>query len=399
MKSEHTILTVTEITRRIKKVLESGFSSVVVQGELSNVRLHSSGHLYFSLKDEGAQLSGVMWRSKVADLPVAPSDGMKVVITGRLTVYEVRGNYQLEAYSIRSVGVGELQATFERLKQKLAEEGLFDVKRKGPLPRFPETIGVITSPTGAVIRDILKILRRRFPGVEVILLPVRVQGTGAADEIAGAIAEFNRFAKLDVIILARGGGSMEDLWPFNEENVARAIAGSRLPIISAIGHETDFTIADFVADVRAPTPSSAAELVVPDRRAIVDSIRNNWYTMHGLMVQMLESHRKQIRHLLGSYSFNKPVDRLRQFSQRVDEIENKLFSLMSHRVSLASVKVKALGDRLSSINPDSVLRRGYTMVYRGDVVVQSVRSLVHGDDLSIRFRDGRVHATVTEKDS
>lgn len=399
MKTERTILTVTEITRRIKQVLESGFSSVVVQGELSNVRLHSSGHLYFSLKDEGAQLSGVMWRSKVAGLSIDPADGMKVVITGRLTVYEVRGNYQLEAYSIRPVGVGELQAAFERLKQKLAEEGLFDADRKRPLPQFPVTIGIITSPTGAVIRDIMNILWRRFPAVEVILLPVRVQGTGSAGEIAAAIAEFNRFGSLDVIILARGGGSIEDLWPFNEEIVARAIANSPVPIVSAIGHETDFTIADFVADLRAPTPSSAAELVVPDRRSVVDSIRNNWYTMHSLMVQMLESYRKQIRHLLGSYSFNKPVDRLRQFAQRVDELENKLFSLMSYTLSLTSLKVKALSDRLSSVNPDAVLKRGYTMVYKRGVVLQSAQGLVPGDDLSIRFHDGRVHSTVSEQDS
>lgn len=395
MKPERTVLTVTEITRRIKLALESGFSSVVVQGELSNVRLHSSGHLYFSLKDEGAQLSGVMWRSKVSALSIDPADGMKVIITGRVTVYEVRGSYQLEAYSIRPVGAGELQAAFERLKQKLAEEGLFDVERKRPLPQFPETIGIITSPTGAVIRDIMNILRRRFPAVEVILLPVRVQGSGAPGEIAGAIAEFNRFKRLDVIVLARGGGSMEDLWAFNEESVARAIAASHVPIVSAIGHETDFTIADFAADLRAPTPSSAAELVVPDRRAVVDSIRNNWYTMHSLMVQLLESYRKQIRHLLGSYSFNKPVDRLRQFAQRVDELENKLFSLMSHRLTLTYVKVKALSARLSSINPDSVLRRGYTMVYKQGVVVPSAQGLGPGDDVSIRFHDGSVRSTVS----
>ncbi|MEK7671074.1 MAG: exodeoxyribonuclease VII large subunit, partial [Bacteroidota bacterium] len=242
-KPERKVLTVTELTKRIKQTLETGFSSVTIEGEISNFKFHSSGHMYFALKDSGATISAVIWRSRVPFLSFTPEDGMKVVATGRITVYEVRGNYQIDITSMRPLGVGELQVAFEKLKRKLAAESLFDEEHKKPLPEFPERIGIVTSETGAALQDMLHILRRRFPAVEVILYPVRVQGAGAGNEIAQAIADFNRFGEVDVLIVGRGGGSLEDLWAFNEEVVARAIYKSKIPIISAVGHEIDFTIA------------------------------------------------------------------------------------------------------------------------------------------------------------
>jgi exodeoxyribonuclease VII large subunit len=269
MQNVRQALTVSDLTRKIKQILESGFPSIAVQGEISNLKRHSSGHLYFTMKDENAQLPCVMWRSRASVLSFMPEDGAKVIAGGRLTVYEVRGSYQLDVQSIRPLGVGELQAAFEQLKKKLEAEGLFDAARKRPLPEYPKRIGVVTSPSGAVLQDMKNVFRRRFPGVELIMIPVRVQGAGAAAEIAEAVDDMSGYASLDLVIVARGGGSLEDLWPFNEEIVARAIARCRVPVVSAVGHETDYTIADFVADVRAPTPSAAAEMVVPDRREIL----------------------------------------------------------------------------------------------------------------------------------
>jgi len=272
--------TVTELTRRIKQVLEAGFTSVVVVGEISNLKQHSSGHVYFTLKDENSQLSAVLWRSRVQHVAVMPRDGMKVIVSGRITVYEVRGTYQIDVASISPLGAGELQMAFERLKEKLAAEGLFQRDRKKPLPEYPERIGIVTSRTGAVLHDMVHVFRRRFPALTLVLVPVRVQGAGAAEEIARAVRDLNACGTVDVIIVARGGGSLEDLWAFNEEVVARSIVSSRIPVVSAVGHEVDFTIADFVADLRAPTPSAAAEIVVKDRTAVLEILRDFVYTMH-----------------------------------------------------------------------------------------------------------------------
>ncbi|MFN0158856.1 MAG: exodeoxyribonuclease VII large subunit [Bacteroidota bacterium] len=392
---ERPVLTVTEVTRKIKKTLEVAFTTISVQGELSNVKLHSSGHVYFTLKDESAQISAVIWRSKVVNLAVTPADGMKVIATGRLTVYEIRGTYQLDVTSLKPVGLGELQAAFENLKQKLASEGLFDLERKRSLPPFPERIGIVTSPTGAAIQDMLKVLRRRFPCVEVILVPVKVQGPGAAKEIAGALDELNRFKEIDVMIVGRGGGSLEDLWAFNEEVVARAIYRSKIPVISAVGHEIDFTIADFVADLRAPTPSAAAEMVVKDKSALVELLRNNSYTMHENVVHMLDSHKTHIRHLLKSYSFNKPVDLLRQHSQRLDDLERGMVSSISHTLEIARARVNEFQHRASALNPRLVLHRGYTIVYKDGKIVRSSKKMRADDELEIAFHDGKIKSIVS----
>ncbi|OGV74134.1 MAG: exodeoxyribonuclease VII large subunit, partial [Lentisphaerae bacterium RIFOXYA12_FULL_60_10] len=255
-------LTVTELTRRIRAALEQGIGPVVVEGEVSNVRRPSSGHCYFTLKDETAQIAAVLFRGVLETLRIVPKDGLQVRVRGELTVYEKNGNYQILVRHLEETGRGSLQARFEQLKSRLQQEGLFDAARKRPLPVLPRHIGIVTSPTGAAIRDILQVLSRRFPNLHVLVAPVRVQGDGAAEAIAAAIDRLNQRADLDVLIIGRGGGSLEDLWAFNEEVVARAVFRSRLPVISAVGHEIDFTISDFVADVRAPTPSAAAEIVV-----------------------------------------------------------------------------------------------------------------------------------------
>jgi len=386
--------TVSEITRRIKQVLEGGFASVVVEGELSNLKRHSSGHMYFTLKDEGAQLPAVLWCSRVASLRFAPEDGMKVLCGGRITVYEPRGNYQIDVQSMRPMGLGELQAAFDRLKEKLTAEGLFDQGRKKPLPPFPVRIGIVTSPTGAVIQDMRNVIARRFPGVELILNPVRVQGSGAAEEIAIAVDDFNRYGRVDVLIVARGGGSLEDLWAFNEEGVARAIARSVIPVVSAVGHETDFTIADFAADLRAPTPSAAAELVVPDRREVLENVLNSWYRVRDAVRDIVRTQKNRVHNLLNSYAFNRPIDLLRQQSQRVDELERALVRNAGHGFALTAARHEAVAGRLASLDPGLALRRGYAIVRREGVIVSSRAVLRANDEAEIEFRDGSVRSTI-----
>jgi exodeoxyribonuclease VII large subunit len=391
---EKKALTVSEITRQIKLSLEQRFSRVWVQGEISNFKQHTSGHLYFTLKDEGAQISAVMWRSRAETLLFEPEAGMKVIVRGSITVYPPRGNYQLDVEQLTPVGVGELQLAFEKLKRKLAAEGLFDEEHKKPIPEYPERVGIITSETGAALQDIRSVLERRFPALDVLLLPVRVQGVGAAEEIAQAIGDMNRYAKVDVIILGRGGGSLEDLWPFNEEIVARAIYGSRIPIISAVGHEIDFSISDFVADLRAPTPSAAAELVVRDRAELLEILRNYCYTMRGSVGEKLATLRDRVQGLLSSYSFNRPRDLLRESAQRVDELERSLTSKFSHLVQLLHHSHLTLEHRLEALNPGSVLRRGYALVRKEGDLVTSARHLTKGDDATIQFHDGTVETKV-----
>jgi exodeoxyribonuclease VII large subunit len=394
MALEPLALTVTEINRRIKHSLESSFSAVVIQGEISNFKRHTSGHIYFTLKDEASQISAVLWRSRAPILTFQPEDGMKVVVTGRVTVYELRGSYQIEVSSIRPLGIGELQMAFEYLKRKLAAEGLFDAERKKSLPEYPSRIGIVTSPTGAALQDMLSIFRRRFPAVEVILRPTIVQGSAAAEDIVHAIEELNQVAGIDVMIIGRGGGSIEDLWAFNEEKVARAIFNSKVPVVSAIGHEIDFTIADFVSDLRAPTPSAAAELVVRDRRAVLANVRDYWYTIHEAVIAMLNDRKEHVRNLLRSYSFNRPIDLLRQHSQRVDELDRGLSSAISHRLALLKSSSQALHHRMAALDPALVLQRGYAIVYRGDKIISAANRLHTNDEIDIKFRDGTVSSKV-----
>lgn len=391
---EKKISTVTDITRQIKLSLEQRFPRVWIQGEISNYKHHTSGHLYFTLKDEGAQISAVMWRSRAASLVVRPEDGMKVIVRGAITVYPPRGNYQIDVDQLQPQGVGELQLAFERLKQKLSGEGLFDPDRKRPLPEFPERIGIITSETGAALQDIRSVLSRRFPSVEVVLRPAKVQGVGAAEDIVRAIEEMNRYGKIDVLIIGRGGGSLEDLWAFNEEAVARAIAASEIPTVSAVGHEVDFSIADFVADLRAPTPSAAGELVVRDRSELLEVIRNICYTMRTTLEDRIAASREQVGTILASYSFNKPFDLLRQNAQRVDELERSLVKTLFHQMQSTTQRTVAAQNQLKALSPDRVLKRGYTMVRKAGRIVSHSGGLTAGDSAVIHFHDGEVPTTV-----
>ena len=394
MNGTSNILSVTELTRRIKSVLENGFSNVAISGEISNFKRHSSGHLYFTLKDEKSQISAVLWRTRAAALFFTPTDGMKVIARGNITLYEPRGSYQIDVVQLQPLGVGELQLAFERLKQKLSEEGLFDAEHKKPLPQYPERIGIVTSPTGAALQDLLNIISRRFPSVEVILYPVKVQGSEAAEEIAEAIAAFNEYGNIDVMIVGRGGGSLEDLWAFNEEIVARAIYASRIPIVSAVGHEIDFTIADFVADLRAPTPSAAAELVVPNAPDIVENLLNYCYTLEEIVSGQITSHRETIESLLASYSFNRPFDLLRQYSQRSDELKNTLDKTISHRFELIKQHLQTLQHRIAALAPEQVLKRGYAIVSRSGNIVTSANVLSSKEEIELRFHDGKKQAEV-----
>ncbi len=394
MPTEKQVISVTDITRQIKMSLEQRFPRVWIQGEISNFKRHTSGHLYFTLKDEGAQISATMWRSRASGLLFTPADGMKVIARGGITVYPPRGSYQVDVEQLTPVGIGELQIAFERLKQKLAAEGLFDESRKRPLPSFPERVGIITSETGAALQDMRTVLSRRFPCVELILLPVRVQGAGASDEIAQALQEINLYGNVDVIIVGRGGGSLEDLWAFNEEVVARAIAASEIPVVSAVGHEIDFTIADFVADLRAPTPSAAAELIVPDRLELLEVIRNNEYTMRQALAQMLDATRKRVRSVLSSYAFNRPRDMIREFVQRIDELQRSVGSIFAHRYEMVVQDVESLTKRLTAVSPGNILRRGYAIVRKGEVVVTHARELRPEDEPVLEFQDGKVATKV-----
>jgi exodeoxyribonuclease VII large subunit len=390
------ILTVTELTKRIKQVLEEGFSQITLQGEISNFKQHTSGHVYFTLKDEHAQIQAVLWRSRAQYLPFTPQDGMKVVVRGNVTVYEVRGVYQIDVVSLEPLGAGELQLAFERLKRKLADEGLFNTDRKRPLPGYPSRIGVVTSPTGAALQDILNILRRRCPAVEVILSPVKVQGAGAAEEIAAAIRDCNTYGAIDVLIVGRGGGSLEDLWPFNEEVVARAIFASVIPVVSAVGHEVDITIADYVADFRAPTPSAAAEVVTPTTAQMVEFVSEFYYTSHQRISDQITSKRDQIASWVKSYAFNRPGEALRQYSQRLDELARTMNQDMNHRIKLSREQLSSFVKRINSLNPARVLQRGFAIIRRETEIVPRAALLHPRERIIVQFHDGE-RTAVTEE--
>ena len=350
------IYSVTELNLAIKGLLEKQFPDVWVAGEVSNFRGASSGHLYFTLKDAGAQLRAVCFRNQARYLKFKPQDGISVIARGRLGVYEARGEYQLYVEYLEPAGLGALQLAFEQLKAKLAAEGLFDPARKKPLPVLPRTVGVVTSPTGAVIRDILRVLRRRFRNMNVLIYPARVQGEGAGEEIAEGIKQFNRERKVDVMILARGGGSLEDLWPFNEERVARAIAASKIPVISAVGHETDFTIADFVADLRAPTPSAAAELVVHPKRDFRSELGNRVRHMAQLVQLKISDARARWTELRSHRAFQTLAARVRERAQRVDDNITSIERVIQTRLERARRRWLELSAHLLRYEPARLLQ-------------------------------------------
>jgi len=396
--SERRVYSVSEITREIKITLEQGFPPLWIEGEISNFKKHSSGHSYFSLKDSEAQINCVMWRGRNQNLIFEPVDGLKVLVFGSLTVYERQGRYQVDVVRLQPAGVGELQAAFEVLKRRLEEEGLFDTAHKRPLPAFPERIGVVTSPTGAAIRDIVSVIHRRFPSVKIILRPVRVQGEEAAREIADGIRELNEYGEADVLIIGRGGGSMEDLWSFNEEIVVRAVFESRIPIVSAVGHEIDFSLSDFAADVRAPTPSAAAELVVKNRDELLQTIDYSVTGIKRSIQDRIGFYRDRIRMIEKSYGFRWPADRIREFQMRLDDTIRKLETGQRHRIGDIKAEIDRLTGKLGALDPGSIMERGYSITIRlkdGTIVKHSI-DLQEKEAIRIRFAHGSVRAKVEE---
>jgi exodeoxyribonuclease VII large subunit len=341
---------VCELTLRLRDMLEQEFPDVWVEGEISNFRAAQSGHLYFTLKDEKAQIKCVCFRDQVRGLRFRPEDGLKVTVRGGVSVYETRGEYQIYVTHIEPVGLGALQLAFEQLKKKLEAEGLFDTERKKALPVMPRTIGIVSSAQGAAIQDILRVLRRRFPNLHVTLFPVKVQGEGAAEEIVRAIRHFNRTEMVDVMIVARGGGSLEDLWAFNEEIVARAIAASEIPVITGVGHETDTTIADFAADMRAPTPSAAAEIVVRTRAEFEKHIEDCTRELVQHMRYFFSERRHAVRDLATHCAFRRPGEIVRRQRQRVDELSASLGKDLNRRIEGVRRRVHVSGTRMTSFD-------------------------------------------------
>lgn len=443
---EPEVLSVVQLTRRISNLLEEGIGSVWVEGEISNLRRQTSGHSYFTLKDEESQLSCVLFARTASGQKIALRDGLQVRIHGQISVYQPRGQYQLVVKSIQARGEGELQARFEELKRRLSAEGLFDQQRKRPLPRFPRRIGVVTSPTGAAIRDFLQVLHRRHPGLRVVINPVRVQGKGAAAEIAAAVTEFSEegsdIGPVDVIVVTRGGGSLEDLWEFNEEIVARAIASSPVPVVSAVGHEIDFSIADFAADLRAPTPSAAAELLAAEGSELLERCRSLAGRIGREALALMSLHASGRQRLASSSLFREPLRKLEEARQSCDRMEEALSGSLrrrmehigstldhrsvriaaahpGHRLLHAGQKISALGDQLgtqlihrlerergrvnlvgaalSALDPEATLARGFSITRNSaGKVLTSAGQVKAGDRIRTQLAGGEIDSVVEE---
>ncbi len=390
------IYSISELTREIKVILEDSFLKVWVEGEISNYTHHSSGHRYFTLKDQNAQIRCVMWKWMGKHLFFEPQDGIKVKASGQITVYEKSGQYQLVVSSMQPAGIGELELSFQQLKKKLSEEGLFDPEHKKPLPEFPETIGVVTSPTGAAIRDILNITRRRAPWVKILLWPVLVQGEGAAAQISHAIRRFNELDNVDLLIVGRGGGSLEDLWAFNEEEVGRAIFKSKIPVISAVGHEIDFSISDFVADLRAPTPSAAAEIAVPDGEGLVSRIAGYASDLFTISRSVIDDSNRQLAEISARYGFRKPMEMIVQRAQRCDELTNLINIHSSHKMDSSKRQSQALFEKLEVVSPKAVMKRGFSYCRDNEGrAVKSFKQVAIDDKIDIILYEGGMESRVT----
>ncbi len=390
------LFTVSEITGKIRTSLEHDFSKISRAVEISNIRRPSSGHVYLTLKDENAQLQAVVFRNTASKNKFELKDGMEIISFGSITVYEPRGQYQLIIDKIEPKGIGALQLAFQQLKEKLEKEGLFDRSHKKHLPFIPQKIAIVTSPTGAAIKDILNIIDRRFANVEILLHPVKVQGEGAAEEISGAIVELNRTLDIDVIIVGRGGGSLEDLWAFNEEIVARSIYNSRIPIISAVGHEIDITIADLVADRRALTPSEAGELVVPRKDLLLNILEKLKARLFQSLQTKLQLSKEKLTRIANSYAMKQPFDKLRRLQQRLDEFVQRLNINVTHTLKTKREKLAGIAGKLESLNPLSVLGRGYTITTRDEnnKSLREVMDLNKGDKIKTKFFKGSVISAV-----
>jgi len=400
--SESQPLSVRELTGQIAELLEGSFPKVWVAGEISNFSRATSGHCYLSIKDEDAQIGAILWKSTADRLDVKLADGMAVVCQGALDVYPPRGAYQLVIKKVVLRGEGNLQRLLRQRREKLAAEGLFDKERKRPLPRFPRSIAVVTSPTGAAIQDFLKVLKRRWQQVAVVVVPVRVQGERAAGEIARGIAAVPRLGRsVDVVVVGRGGGSLEDLWAFNEEEVVRAIAVSPIPVVSAVGHEIDVSLSDLVADVRALTPSEAAELVVPDQAELAEHLVSLMRRLQGGLRGRAAASRLQLEAIAAMPVFRKPFENVQRLGRRLDELDRRSHLAGLTLLKLQQQRLAGLGDRLQSLNPRAVLDRGYTLTQRmtDGKLINSGGQLQPGDQLTTQFATGRATSRVEKIDT
>lgn len=390
MENSTQILTVSELTKEIRKTLEDSFQQLSVVGEISNFKSHISGHWYFSLKDSGAVINCTMWKGFNQYVFFTPQDGMKIIVNGKLTVYPPRGSYQLDIRSMKPAGLGELQEAFEKLKKKLEAEGLFDEKFKKPVPVFPSKIGIVTAIDGAAFRDLVSVAKRRYPLVELVIAPARVQGSGAAESIVNSIKLLNKSGDIDVIIVGRGGGSIEDLWAFNEEVVARAIFKSRVPVISGVGHEVDFTIADYVADLRAPTPSVAMELATPDAMEIENYIREFLLKSSRIIDEQIEEKNGDILSLLKSYGFRLPLEIVNKKSQQIDITISRILQSIERFSLVYDKKISLLAKSMETYDIQRSLKRGFVLVKQNSKFVTRAAKFNKEKKASLKFYDGEV---------
>ena len=391
------VLTISQINEYIRNMMDGDalLAGVAVKGEISNYKVYPSGHHYFTLKDEGASLKCVMFRGNAMKLRFRPDNGMQVMAIGKISVYPRDGAYQLYCTGLIMDGIGDLHAAFELLKTKLAAKGLFDPAHKQPIPKFPNTIGIVTSAAGAAVHDMLRILNKRYPIAKVVLLPVRVQGTEAPGEIAAAIQYANYYKLADLLIVGRGGGSIEDLWAFNDEQVAYAIYESKIPVISAVGHEPDVTISDYVADLRAATPSNAAELAVPDQNALRQNMDSMLFAMTTILTRQLKTNRQHLKVLSDSSVLQSPLDYFIQKNKSLKLLENRLLAAQNQRIHTFSKAYLTNAAKLDALSPLKVLTRGYAIAQSKDgQVVRSIKQVSAGENLFIKVSDGSVTATI-----
>lgn len=409
------ILTISELNSKIKQIIEQNFRFVQLIGEISNFKMHSqSGHYYFTLKDDSSQVQAVMWKTKNQSLLFTPEDGMQVVIKGRVTLFAAKGTYQIEVWDIKPQGAGELQLRFEKLKLKLFEEGLFDEERKKPIPQYPSSAAIITSKTGAVIHDFIKVVERRYPVLDIYLFPVNVQGDKVAGEVIGTLkwiqsaAVKKNIGKIDIIVIARGGGSLEDIFPFNDENLARTISECKIPVVSAIGHEVDFTICDFAADLRAPTPSAAAELITPNLNELIENIGKYSYFYTSIVKSYIGRLKNAIREIEANYYINRPKDIINNYYMRLDELSRLVSNITYNKVSYLFNQIKSYNKTLFHVNPQNTMKKGYALIYKNELDIftkepneaENKKLITRGeelekyDDVEIKFYDKKRSAKI-----
>ncbi len=391
--------TITEFTRYLKLMFDtsSKMRNVYLKGEISNLKIHPTGHIYFSLKDEGSKIGAMMFSSNARNLNFKPEEGMKVLVSGRVSIYEATGNYQIYVSTMEEDGLGNLYLEFEKLKKKLKEEGLFSEEHKKDIPKYPKKIGVVTASTGAAIKDIISTIKRRYPIANIYLYSSLVQGEGAKEDIVRNIKRADKDS-MDVLIVGRGGGSIEDLWPFNEEVVAHAIYDAATPIISAVGHEIDFTIADFVADKRAATPTAAAEMAVPNISDVIDMINNYKIRLNESINKLSKIKRLELDKLKDSYILKNPLIMYDNKKQNLINLTEKITSLMNYNINNTRISIDHIIEKLELINPLMVLKRGYSVTYLNDNIVNSIKNIKKDDTLKIKLSDGVVSTKVIGKE-